>query len=57
MECTRLQRVKCVFLLMFENKLDILVGKSHEVGADQSHDTVQNCRLDKIHVPNPPKEP
>lgn len=42
---------------MFENKLDVLVGEGHQVGANQSHDGVQNCRLDKVHVPNPPKEP
>lgn len=51
-------RVVCLsFLLVFENKLDVLVGKGHQVSADQSHHSVQNCRLDKVHVPNPPEEP
>lgn len=44
-------------LLVLEDKLDVLVGKSHQVGADQSHDSVQNCRLDQVHVPNPPEQP
>lgn len=44
-------------LLVFENKLDVLVGEGHQVGADQSHDTIQDCGLDQVHVPNPPEEP
>lgn len=45
------------FLLVLENKLDILVGEGHKVGANQSHHSVKNCRLDEVHVPNPPKQP
>lgn len=44
-------------LLVLENELDVLVGEGHQVGADQSHDAVQDCRLDQVHVPNPPEEP
>lgn len=45
------------FLLVLEDKLDILVGEGHQVGADQRHHSVQNCRLDEIHVPDPPEQP
>lgn len=47
---------RCV-LLVLEDKLDVLVGKGHQVGADQGHDPVQDCRLDQVHVPNPPEKP
>lgn len=44
-------------LLVFEHKLDVLVGEGYQVGANQSHHSIQNCRLDKVHVPDPPKQP
>lgn len=44
-------------LLVFENELDVLVGEGHQVGADQGHHSVQNRRLDQVHVPDPPEEP
>lgn len=44
-------------LLVFQNKLHVLVGKGHQVGADQSHDGVQDRGLDQVHVPNPPEQP
>lgn len=51
------QREHLSVLLVFENELDVLVGEGHQIGADQSHDTVQDCRLDQVHVPNPPEQP
>lgn len=45
------------FLLVFENKLDVLVGEGHQVCADQSHHSVQHRGLDQVHVPDPPEQP
>lgn len=54
---TNVQQRETRFLLVFENKLDVLVGEGHQVGADQGHHGVQDRRLDKVHVPDPPKQP
>lgn len=45
------------YLLVFENKFHILIGKGHKVCADKGHDTVQDSRLHQIHVPNSPVQP
>lgn len=41
-------------LLVFKNKLDILVGKSNQIGTDEGHDAVKDCRLNEIHMPYAP---
>lgn len=46
-----------LFLLVFEYKLDVLVGERDQVCADQGHDGVQHRRLDEVHVPDPPEQP
>lgn len=42
---------------MFEDKLDVFIRKSHEIGTDEGHDAVQDCRLNKIHMPYSPIKP
>lgn len=43
--------------LVLEDELDVLIGKRHEVGTDESHHAVQHGGLNQIHVPYPPVEP